>query len=478
MSFIGRVAGLFRWSCLATVCAGPVATGWAAERPNFILLFADDLGYGDLGCFGHPTIRTPNLDRMAHEGIKLTSFYSAAPVCTPSRVALLTGRYPMRSGLHRVVFPEDHVGIPESEVTLAEGLKPQGYRTMAIGKWHLGHKRSGSLPTSNGFDAYFGLPYSNDMIPPYVETKEPLRMYRNAVPIEEPVDQTTLTERYTEEAVKFIRASKGRPFFLYLAYSYPHVPLHASTKAKGQSRRGLYGDVVETIDSSVGTLLKTLQSEGLDRNTLVLFTSDNGPWLAKGLEGGSAGLLRAGKGTTYEGGMREPFVARWPGKIPPGLVSAEVATTMDLYTTILTAAGGTVPGDRPVDGKDILPLLTGRSGSPHEAFYYYGAYILEAVREGRWKLRVAVDPATFAGHRERLLEATRRDGRTFAAASLEEGKASPELFDLEADPSERFNRTADHPEIVARLRARMEKFAAGVVPGPAFDLSSRGRPKQ
>jgi arylsulfatase A len=476
MNLVTRVAALTFRLCLAAACAGSAALA-AADRPNFVILFADDLGYGDLGCFGHPTIRTPNLDRMANEGVKLTSFYVAASVCTPSRVALLTGRYPMRSGLQRVIFPEDRVGIPEGEITVAEGLKPRGYRTMAIGKWHLGHARTEFLPTSNGFDSYFGLPYSNDMIPPYVETRVPLRFYRDASPIEAPVDQTTLTERYTEEAVKFIRASKDAPFFLYLAYSYPHVPLHASPEASGRSRRGLYGDVVETIDRSVGTVLKTIQDQGVDGNTFVLFTSDNGPWLPKGVDGGSAGLLRDGKGTTYEGGMREPFVARWPGTIPPSLVSAEVATSMDLYATILTAAGATVPADRPVDGKNLLPLLTGKGGSPHEAFYYYLGYVLEAVREGRWKLRVAIDPKTFGDHRERTLERT-REGRTFAVTELDGGSAPAELFDLEADPGERFNRIAEHPEIAARLKERMAKFAAGLAPGPAFDLSSRGRPKE
>src|SRR5262245_24789339 len=413
------------------------ASARSSDLPNIVMLFADDLGYGDLGCFGHPTLMTPNLDRMAREGARLTSFYVAAPSCTPSRTALLTGRYPMRSGLYRVLFPEDVTGIPESELTLAEGLKTRGYQTMAIGKWHLGHNEDKYLPTSNGFDHYYGLPYSNDMQPPWVNTKVPLRLYRNKDVIEHPVDQATLTERYTDEAVKFIRNSKDGPFFLYLAYTMPHVPLFASEKFRGKSRRGLYGDVVETIDWSAGRILETLAQEGLDRNTIVAFSSDNGPWLIKREEGGSAGLLREGKGTTYEGGMRVPFIARWPDRIPAGLVSAEVATAMDLYTTFLTLAGFRVPDDRVVDGKDIMPLLERKGTSPHDAFYYYQGPVLEAVRQGKWKLRIAVESREWPAHRDKVLGAIREGKRTLAAASVAGARVKTELFDLEVDPGER-----------------------------------------
>ncbi len=448
------------------------------NKPNFVVLFADDLGYGDLSSFGNPTLMTPNLDRMAREGVKLTSFYVAAPSCTPSRAALLTGRYPMRSGLYRVLFPEDPAGIPESEVTLGEALQSEGYRTMAIGKWHLGHKEKKFLPTSNGFDQYYGLLYSNDMIPPYVQTKTPLELYRNEEPIEEPVDQSTLTERYATEAVHFIRQSREDPFFIYLAYTMPHVPLFASEEFSGKSRRGLYGDVVETIDWSVGYILEALEQEGLDDNTLVMFTSDNGPWLSKKTHGGTAGLLREGKGTTYEGGMRVPFVARWPGSIPEGLVSAEVATSMDIYPTLLALAGASIPANRTLDGKNFLPVLQGTGVSPHEAFFYYRGPVLEAIRQGRWKLRIPAHRTEWRNYRDRAMEKSRDEGRTFAVAGLPWGNGSPELFDLETDPSERFNRIEAEPETAAQLKEKMIRFAEELVPGPAFALTSQGRPKE
>jgi arylsulfatase A len=443
--------------------------------PNLVILFADDLGYGDLGCYGHPTIRTPNLDRMAREGTRLTSFYVAAPTCTPSRAALLTGRYPMRSGIYRVLFPEDRAGMPQSEWTLAKCLRSGGYRTMAIGKWHLGHQEE-SVPNSQGFDEYYGLLYSNDMIPPWVETKLPLQLYRDREAIEDPVDQATLTERYTDEAVRFIRQSGKAPFFLYLAYTMPHVPLFASEKFSGKSRQGLYGDVVETIDWSVGRILQVLQEQGLDENTLVVFTSDNGPWLQKGVEGGSAGLLRAGKASTYEGGMRVPCLVRWPGHIPAGIVSPELATTMDLYPTFPRLAGVPLPEHYPIDGKDILPLLQGSAGSPHDAFYYYRGAAVEAVREDKWKLRIELPLKDWTEHREVMLEMSRQNRRTYTVASLWKGPVTMELFNLEEDPSERFNRAGDFPDIIERLKEKMERFASELEPGPAFELCSRGRP--
>ncbi len=422
-----------------------------AKPPNIVVLFADDLGYGDLGSFGHPTIRTPNLDRMAQQGVKLTSFY-AMPSCTPARAALLTGRYPVRSGLHHVLGPDSRVGIPDSELTLAEGLKTRGYRTLAVGKWHLGHAEEKFLPTSNGFDEYFGLLYSNDMQPPWVQTQKPLKLWRNIEAVEYPVKQETLTERYTEEAVKFIEQKKNRPFFVYLAYSMPHVPISATQGFLDRSRAGLYGAVIETIDWSVGRILETLKKEGLDENTLVVFTSDNGPWmympdrmfrenLIQRGDHGSPGPLRGAKSSTYEGGVRVPFLARWPGRLPAGRVSAEPATLMDVYTTLLELTGAEVPKDRVVDGKNILPLLEGRAGSPHKELYYFKGKKIEAVREGKWKLRIS---------------------RHFRPELKADDPVTPELFDLEADPSERYNRADEMPSLVARLKKKMEVFLAGM----------------
>ncbi len=323
-------------------------------KPNIVIILADDLGWGDLGCYGHPSIRTPNLDRMAAEGMRFTDFYSAGEVCTPSRAALLTGRYPIRSGMchdrYRVLRRDSAGGLPATEITIAQAVKTRGYATACIGKWHLGNYANVAAhhPRRHGFDFYFGLPHSNDMNPtpaaPQGATsrldQDPewwaAPLYRNEDLIERPADQTTLTRRYTEQAVKFIHEHKGGPFFLYLAHTFPHVPLFASGKFQGQSRRGLYGDVVEEIDWSVGQVLDALRREGLDRNTLVFFTSDNGPWLTQGEAGGSAGPLRDGKGSTWEGGMREPGIAWWPGRVPAGVVTRELACTMDLFTTSLT----------------------------------------------------------------------------------------------------------------------------------------------
>jgi arylsulfatase A-like enzyme len=450
-----------------------MAPAVAAEnaRPNFVILFADDLGYGDLGTFGHPTIATPNLDRMAAEGLKLTSFY-AAPLCTPSRAALLTGRYPNRSGLYRVLFPEDTTGIPAGEVTLAEALGAEGYRTMAVGKWHLGH-HSPFLPTENGFSSYFGLLYSNDMRPP--RTEVPLRLYRNDQALPGEVDQGTLTERYTEEALRFLRESSDRPFFLYLAYTMPHLPLYASERFAGKSRRGLYGDAVETIDWSVGEILRALRENGHDDDTMVLFTSDNGPAISRGLQAGSAGLLRAGKGSSYEGGMREPCIMRWPSRIEPAQVRADVASTLDLFPTVLELAGIAAPPDHRLDGRSIVPLLEGRPLASDHPLYYFKGGFLEAVREGKWKFRETAAEGTGRAHEAAIaafLERTRSEGRSFTSAEVLGAAAIPELYDLDVDPSETSNVAGEHPEIVDRLRRQMTELARSVVPGPAFDIAT------
>ena len=438
---------------LAIVVLG-VIPELTAKSPNFVVIFCDDLGYGDLSCYGHPTIQTPNLDRMATEGVKFTQFYAAAPVCTPSRAGLLTGRLPVRSGMcsdkRRVLFPNSAGGLPQKEITLAEGLKTKGYATAAIGKWHLGHLPQ-YLPTSNGFDTYFGIPYSNDMdrlasAPKYREALfNPKVEYfnvpllRDTKEIERPAEQRTITRRYTEETIKFIKAKKDKPFFVYLAHSLPHVPLFTSTSFRGVSRRGLYGDVIEEIDWSVGQVLKTLQDEGLAENTLVFFTSDNGPWLIFDTHGGSAGLLRDGKGSTWEGGMREPGIAWWPGRIKPH-TSGAIASTMDIFTTCLTLAGAKVPNDRVVDGVDLSPVLFKGQQQIRESYFYYRGEQLYAVRKGPWKAHYITRPAYGRGPAEK--------------------HDPPELYHLGHDPSEKHNLAKDHPEVLTEIAKAVSKHNA------------------
>ena len=451
-----------------SVCVGGLVSSRsiaASEpaRPNIVVIFCDDLGYGDLGCFGHPTIHTPHLDRMAAEGVKLTQFYSAAPVCTPSRAALMTGRLPIRSGMcsdkRRVLFPDSGGGIPESEVTLAEALREAGYATGCIGKWHLGHLPE-FLPTNNGFDSYFGIPYSNDMDRIAEAPKgrasfwEPKSEYfnvpllRGTEEVERPADQTTITKRYTEEAVAFIEGHRDEPFFLYLPHSLPHVPLFRSEGFEGVSRRGLYGDVIEEIDWSVGQVLDTLRRLDLADNTLVWFTSDNGPWLTFKDHGGSAGPLKDGKGTTWEGGMREPTIAWWPGTIPAGTVSAELGTTMDIYVTSIAVAGGELPEDRVVDGVDLSASLTGTGASPRDEVPYYRGTRLMALRRGPWKAHFMTQES-YTGN-NKLLE-----------------HDTPLLYNLEVDPGEQWDVAAEHPEVVAAILEAAAAHQATVEPVPS-----------
>ncbi|MFP4055388.1 MAG: sulfatase [Candidatus Brocadiia bacterium] len=419
------------------------------ERPpNFVVIFTDDQGYQDLGCFGSPDIATPRIDEMCAQGMKFADFYASAPVCTPSRASLLTGCYAQRVSLPGVLFPRSNVGLNPSEVTIAEVLKARGYATACIGKWHLGHHKK-FLPTRHGFDRYLGIPYSNDMwlaagmdfaedakLPEgaSVEKLKDGEKKRNQVPlvrdeevIEYPVDQSTLTQRYTQEAIDFISANRDRPFFLYLPHTMPHVPLYCSEDFRGKSKRGLYGDVIQEIDWSTGQILDALKKLGLDEHTCVIYTSDNGPWLGKGKNGGSAKPLRAGKFSTYEGGMREPCVMRWPGRIPAGQTCREVATTLDLLPTLAKLAGARVPDDRTIDGKDIWPLMAGAPGakSPHQAFCYFRGNRLAAVRAGKWKLHLA-----------------RGKGK----------QAKVELYDLEEDIGESNNVADQHPQVVQRLQ--------------------------
>lgn len=441
--------------------AGAAADSAASRPPNLVIIFADDLGYGDLGCYGHPTIRTPHLDRMAAEGLRFTDFYSAAEVCTPSRAALLTGRYPIRSGMcetpgaRRVLFPNSLGGLPPAEITLAEALRGRGYATAHIGKWHLGI-HAGSRPLEQGFDHSFGLPYSNDMdarpnLPRgAVSSDQPpadgwlVPLLRNGKVVEQPAVQETLTRRYTDEALEFIRQHAERPFFIYLAHSMPHVPLFASAEFRGRSARGLYGDVIEELDHQVGRLLAGLRDSGLAERTLVVFTSDNGPWLTQSTQGGSAGLLRDGKGSTWEGGMRVPAIAWQPGHVKPGVTSL-CASTLDLFPTALARAQAPLPEDRPIDGVDLTPLLTEHRELAQRPFFYYRGSQLFACRLGSWKAHFA----TQTGYGEP--QPQRHD--------------PPLLFQLAHDPSERFNVAASHPQVLDQIRAAVRAHQERLVPG-------------
>ena len=442
-----------RFALLLALCALP-----AFAQQNFVIIFADDLGWGDIGPFGHPTINTPNLDRMAAEGQKWTQFYVAASVCTPSRAGILTGRLPVRSGMasdaRRVLFPDSSGGLPHSEMTIAEVLKQKDYATAAVGKWHLGHLPEW-LPMQQGFDSYFGIPYSNDMdgvrsdIPHHDRFWNPKSEYwnvpllENETELERPANQTTITKRYAEKAVEFIRASKDKPFFLYMAHSMVHVPLFASPDFEGKSRRGLFGDAVEEIDWSVGRILDTLRELGLDDNTLVVFTSDNGPWLTYDDHGGSAGGLRMGKGSTWDGGMREPTLFWQPGLVKPGIVR-DLGATLDLLPTFAALAGVPAPSDREMDGYDLTPALRGTGQSPRDRIFYYRGTSIWAARQGPWKVHYR----TKSGYlRDPIID-----------------HDPPLLYNLEVDPGEKYNVAADHADVIAAIGAMVEEHRATVKP--------------
>ncbi|MCD7902072.1 MAG: sulfatase [Bacteroides sp.] len=404
------------------------------DKPNIVIIYCDDLGYGDIGITGHPDIKTPNLDKMAMEGIRFTNYYSASPASTASRYALLTGRYPPRSGFGWVLNPDSEKGIHPQELTLAELLKGQGYKTAMYGKWHLGNTRREYLPLQNGFDEWIGLPYSNDMIPPRFQD---IALMCGNDTLEINPDQSILTELYTQKTISFMRKNKDTPFFIYLPYAMPHVPLFPGKAFQGKSKRGIYGDTVEEIDWGVGEILKELELLGIAQNTIVWFMSDNGPWLLKNEEGGSAGLFRDGKGSTWEGGVRVPCFAYWPGRLVSS-VSEEVITSMDVFATSVWMGGAEIPTDRVIDGKNAASYLAYKQVSNKEEipFYYFGLnHQLMAVRKGPWKLHV----------------------KTYSQLNIDyfEGKL-PLLFNLYEDPSEKYDLALTHLEIVKELISLIE----------------------
>lgn len=433
----------------------------AAERTNVVLLLADDLGYGDLGCYGHPQFKTPHLDQMAREGTLLTHFNTPMPFCAPTRASLMTGRYPFRCGMNSNPTPDgppqaDALALPAKEVTLAQLLKSAGYATGMVGKWHLGHKKPEYLPTHRGFDEYLGIPYSNDMRPVHLVNRDEV--------IEYPVVQATLTKRYTEWALRFIEKNKDRPFFLYFAHAMPHKPLASSEAFYKKSKAGLYADVLAELDESVHQVLGKLKEMGLEGRTLVVFTSDNGPWY-----GGSSGGLRGMKATTWEGGYRVPCIVRWPGQVPAGKRIDESSVMMDLFATVLSAAGVEKPRDRVIDGQDLLPILKGQADHLHDVVFGQSGPRVAIVRDNRWKLHLlpTARPKDLKPG-ERWLDPRAPDGVTILAPyeqyqptdypglrTGDEGKALS-LFDLREDPGEQCDVASKHADVVARLRGKYE----------------------
>ncbi|QGY42558.1 sulfatase-like hydrolase/transferase [Maribellus comscasis] len=445
----------------ANCCSSKGKEEAKTSKPNFIVIFADDMGYGDVGVYGNPTIKTPNLDRIATEGQKWTNFYVAASVCTPSRAGLLTGRLPIRSGMcnekPHVLTIRSKGGLPQKEITIAQALKGAGYQTACIGKWHLGHLPQ-FLPTAHGFDYYYGIPYSNDMNfdkdkagdktlfeakkSPEIEYFD-VPLMRNTEIIERPVEQSTITKRYTYEAINFIEENKEKPFFLYLAHAIPHVPLYRSAEFEGISLRGKFGDVIEELDWSVGRILSTLKENGLDKNTLVVFTSDNGPWLIYDEQGGSAGLLRGGKGETFEGGMREPAIFWGEGLVKPGVVM-DMGTTMDLLPTFCKLADVKLRNDRIYDGYDISPVLSGEGKSKRDMVFYYRGTDVFAIRKGAYKAHFYTQSGY--GKDERKLQ------------------DPPLLYNLEIDPSEKYNIADQYPEIIQEITQILKEHQSSIVP--------------
>ncbi len=460
----GAERAVMKFICGAIVAVAALFAGtgplYAVDRPpNIVIIYTDDQGYADVGCFGARGFETPNLDRLAQEGRRFTNFHVSQPVCSASRTALLTGCYSNRIGIHGALGPNSKEGISDQETTLAQLLKSQGYATGMAGKWHLGHHR-GFLPVHHGFDEYLGLPYSNDMWPYHPEAKPgsypPLPLIEGDRIVKADVrakDLAGITGLYTERAVSFINRHKNHPFFFYLAHSMPHVPLYASEEFQGKSRQGLYGDVIEEIDASVGKVLQAIKANGLEKDTLVVFATDNGPWLSYGDHAGSAGPLREGKGTCWEGGVRVPCIMRWPGRIPAGTTSDAMLMTIDLFPTIARLVGAKLP-EHAIDGRDVWPLIAGQPGAvnPHEAYwYYYEVNQLQAVvsGDGRWKLQLPHAYRTLAGH---------AGGHGGMPTQYQQVRIQrPELYDLASDPGETTNVAANHPEIVNRLLVSAEQ---------------------
>jgi len=426
---------------------------------NFVIIFTDDQGYADVGCYGAKGFTTPNLDAMAKEGIRFSDFYVAQAVCSASRASLMTGCYSNRVSILGALFPDDNYGLNPQEDTIADLLRKKGYTSGIFGKWHLGHHKE-FLPLAQGFDEYLGLPYSNDMWPVGFDGKPAKEGYRTKLPplplidgsekvaeIRNLEDQSTLTTRYTQRAVKFIEKNKDKPFFLYVPHSMPHVPLGVSDKFKGKSEQGMYGDVIMEIDWSVGEILKSIRENGLDDNTLVIFTTDNGPWLNFGNHAGSALPLREGKMTMFDGGARVPCIMRWPGIIKPDTVCEKMAATIDLLPTLAAIAGAPLPGKK-IDGVNILPLLEGKDENPREQFYFYYGNDLQAVRMGRWKLHFPHSYRSYEGVEPG------KDGYPGKKIETETGL---ELYDLKNDSSERNNVIEQHGGIVKQLNKLAEK---------------------
>ena len=479
---IGRVFSVVLVLGLGTLLAGVVQ---GADQPNFVLIFADDLGYGDLASYGHPSFQTPHLDRMAAEGARFTDFYVPMPFCAPSRASILTGRYPFRHGVVGNPTPDNGVndyGLPASEVTIAQALKQQRYTTTCIGKWHLGHIPE-YLPIKRGFDSYFGILYSNDM--------RPVQLVEDDRVVEYPVVQGTLTKRFTERALRFIESKRDEPFFLYLAHPMPHKPLAASEDFyTPETPHDLYADVIRELDWSVGQILTKLRELNLDRTTLVVFTSDNGPsW------GGSTGGLRGMKGRTWDGGIRVPFIAWWPGRIPAGLVSNEVAASIDIFPTFAKLAGASLPVERTLDGRDILPLMTSPGArSPHEAIVAMAGGRLHVVRSGKWKLHVRAPgshrgAANIQSYIDGSFNFRKPDGTTIIAPFEQphptrhpgvltgDARKDMMLFDLEADPSEQHDVADSHPDVVKRLKALFDEYDGDETPRPAAGFEGLRRVK-
>jgi len=422
-------------------CASALAL--AQDKPNFIVIFIDDMGWGDISANGQTNYQTPNIDRLAAEGMRFTDFYAMSPGCSPSRAALLTGCYPQRVSIPQVLGPDSKIGLNPAETTIAEMLKEQGYATAMYGKWHLG-VTTPLMPLNHGFDEFFGLPYSNDMWPVNGKTWPPLYLYEGNEPVKHIAsleDQDQLTRLYTERTIDFIKRHKDEPFFVYLPHSMVHVPLGVSTAFKGASNHTYFGDAVMEVDWSVGQITSALRELGLDDETMIVFTSDNGPWLPYGDHAGVTGGFREGKGTTFEGGMREPGIFWMPGRIPAGQVSSEIATTMDVLPTIAHLAGARLPEKR-IDGHDIWPLLTDSAAkSPTKALFYYWPGELQAVRVGDWKLHVP------HSHRHQKGPGG-KNGESAGQVMVNIGLS---LFNLKDDPYETTNLAQEYPEVTWRL---------------------------